>query len=126
MMGTIHWICCTDVKQDRLETRSSPMPLDFALGVSPATISVTAGAPPNPPAPVTVVPVHGFSSQVTFTPTSVPTGLSLSFAPNPATGSTSAYVTAGSTLSGIFTLKFSANGGGVNRIGTITVNVLPF
>jgi hypothetical protein len=99
---------------------------DFTLTLTPSPLNVTAGASSNPPATVTITPLNAFNSQVSLTPTSVPTGLTLTFSPatvGPGSWSTSAYVTAASNLSGSYTIGYSAIGGGITHTGNVNVTV---
>ncbi len=67
----------------------------FSLTASPASLSVTQGATGS--STITVAPSGGFKGSVTFTALGVPSGITASFSPSSAAGSTSLMLTAGSS-----------------------------
>lgn len=97
-----------------LEALSAPVTPDFALSLSPATVSLTGGG--NAAVTVFVARSGGFAEEVAFSVSGAPTGLSASFAP-PATGgdSTTLTLSAEADLSGTYTLQVQGVGGGVSR-----------
>ena len=105
-----------------LAALAAPAQPDFALALSPATISLAAGTD----ATVQVVLSRsGFDGEVRFSVTDLPDGLSASFTPV-ATTDDSARLTlrAGDELeAGEYTLQVQGTGGGVSRTVSLSVVV---
>src|SRR5437773_1928543 len=94
----------------------------FAIGASPSSQTVVAGASTS--YTVAVTPINGFAGQVTFTVSGLPTGATGSFAPNPATtSSTLSVTTSTSTPVGTYTLTITGVGGGLTRTTTVELIV---
>jgi hypothetical protein len=95
---------------------------DFTLNASPPSQTVTQGnsASYN----MVITPTNGFTSPVTFSVAGLPTGASSSFAPNPATASSTLTVTVGSaTVAGSYTLTITGTSGSLTHTKTVTLVV---
>ena len=73
------------------------MPVDFSLGVSPTAQSVRRGGTAT--YTVTITPVNGFNGSVTLSLSGQPSGSTVTFTPNPATGTATLTVRTLSTTS---------------------------
>jgi subtilase family serine protease len=71
---------------------TGPAGPDFTLSPSPNTVSVTQGSQVT--TTITINPEDGFSGSVTFSASGLPSGVTASFSPNPASGSTVLTLTA--------------------------------
>jgi len=99
---------------------------DFALSATPPSRTVTPGTGADYTA--TVTGGSGFTGNVTFSVTGLPSGASASFSPTSVTGSgsTTMTVSAGvSTPSGTYTLTVRGTSGPVTRTATVTFVVTP-
>ncbi|MGA1999909.1 MAG: Ig-like domain-containing protein [Terriglobales bacterium] len=95
---------------------------DFTLAGSPASQTVTPGGPTS--YGVTITPNNGFTGQVTLSVTGLPTGASGSFAPNPATSTSTLSVTTGSnTPPGTYTLTITGISGSLTHTAAVTLVV---
>ena len=101
---------------------AAPARPDFALALSPATVSLTAGTDAD--IQVVLSRSGGFDSQVSFSVAGLPDGLSASFTPSATTGD-SARLTlrAEAGLEGEYALSVEGSGGGVNRTVSLSVVV---
>ncbi len=103
-----------------LAALAAPARPDFALALSPATVSLTAGTD----ADVQVVLTRsGFDGEVSFSVAGLPDGLSASFTPSATTGDSARLtlrVEAG--LEGEYALQVEGSGGGVSR--TVSLGVV--
>jgi uncharacterized membrane protein len=98
-----------------------PVP-DFSLTPSPASQSVIQGNGTS--YNFTINPTNGFSDQVTFSVSGLPTGASGSFTPNPSTSSSSLSVTtAANTPVGTYTLTITGASGALTHTATVTLLV---
>ena len=88
----------------------TPAP-DFSLAVSPSSVTLRRDGG-TATYTVTITPTGGFSSSVNFTVSGLPSGATGSFAPNPATSSSTLTVTVPPTvLRGTYTLTVTGTGG---------------
>jgi hypothetical protein len=95
---------------------------DFTIGVTPPSQAVTAGNSVN--YTVTITPTQGFNSSVNLSCTTVPIGVSCSFAPNPATNTTTLTVsTIASASSGGITV--TGISGSLTHTGSANLTVNP-
>src|SRR5207247_740191 len=95
---------------------------DVAVGASPSSQTVVAGASTS--YTVAVTPINGFTGQVTFTVSGLPAGATGSFTPNPATtSSTLSVTTSTSTPVGTYTLTITGVSGSLTRTTTATLVV---
>ena len=103
----------------------TPAP-SFTLVPSAGTLSVTQDATATDT--VTVTPADGFTGSVTLTATGLPSGVTVRFGSNPATGASSVTFTASSTaMPGTSTVTITGASGSLSASTTIvlTVNAAP-
>lgn len=101
------------------ETASIP---NFTLTASPSTLTVTQGNTGT--STITVNPTFGFSGSVNLTASGLPSGVSASFNPDPATGSSTVTFTASSTAStGTWTVTVTGTSGSLTQKTKITLTV---
>ena len=94
----------------------------FTLSPSAATLTVIQGA--SSPDTISVTAANGFSGAVTLVATGLPTGVTASFATNPATGSSVLTLTATSTATtGTSTVTISGTSGTLTASTTIALTV---
>jgi hypothetical protein len=94
---------------------------DFTLGATPPSQTVTAGGTSS--YNLTITPV-GFSGQISFTVSGLPTGATGTFSPNPATGSSTLSVTTvTSTPAGSYALTVTGSIGTLSHNTTVTLVV---
>lgn len=105
-----------------LAALQAPAEPDFALSLSPATVSLSAGESAS--AEVRVSRSGGFSSEVAFSISGLPGGLSASFTPS-ATTEDSARLTLSATagLEGDYTLEIQGVGDGISKTVPLSVVV---
>lgn len=95
---------------------------DFTLSASPATQTVRPGN--GTTYSVSVNPAGGFAGQVTLSVSGLPTGASGTFAPNPATTSSSLSVTTSTTTPvGTYTLTITGVSGSLTHSTTVSLAV---
>jgi hypothetical protein len=94
----------------------------YTLSSNPGSLSVAEGT--SSTATISVVPVNGFNSAVTLSGSSSPSGLTVSFSPNPATTSSTMTVTAPASLTeGTYSVSVTGSGNGVQRETSVPVTV---
>ena len=100
----------------------SPPP-GFTLAAAPATLSVGQGS--SATSSISVTGVGGFTGNVTLAASGLPSGVTASFAPNPATGSSVLTLAASSaaTLGGPVTVTLNGSSGALNASTTIALTV---
>ena len=106
-----------------LTVTATPVP-DFTVTAAPAALSVVAGAQGT--SQLTLARSGGFTGAVQLALEGAPTGVTGTFAPNPATAaaSTLTLATAASTAPGTYTLTVRGTGTGVAaRTATVTLTV---
>src|SRR5205807_2402777 len=97
-------------------------PVNFTLGASPSSQTVTPGGSTS--YSVTISPTGGFSGQVNLSVSGLPSGASGSFAPNPATASSTLSVTTGTgTPVGTYTLTITGVSGSLTHTTTVSLVV---
>ena len=99
---------------------------DFAISVSPASLSVAQGSSSGTTVSTTVS--GGFNSMVSLSASGLPTGVTASFNPasiaSPGSGSSTLTFSAASTATtGTTNVTVNANGGGVTHAATIALTV---
>jgi endoglucanase len=96
---------------------------DFALSASPASLSVNRGA--SGTSTITITRSGGFTGGVTLSASGLPTGVTASFSPNPATGNSSVLTLSASTTAtlGVATVTVTGTGGGLTRSTPISLTV---
>ena len=98
------------------------LPADFSLSMSPALVSVRRGS--TAMYTVTVTPSNGLSGSVTLSLSGQPSGSSVTFSPNPATGpSTLSVRTSSSGPRGTFTLTITGRSGTLTHTVTTRLSV---
>jgi endoglucanase len=100
-----------------------PATPDFAVSASPTSLTVNRGA--SGTSTITVTRSGGFTSGVTLSASGLPTGVTASFSPNPATGNSSVLtLTSSSTATlGAATITVTGTGGGLTRTTPISLTV---
>jgi hypothetical protein len=95
---------------------------DFTLSAAPASQSIIRGA--STTYTVTITPSNGFSSAVTLSVAGLPAGATASFAPNPASNtSTLTIQTVATTKVGGYTLTITGTSGSLTHTATVTLQV---
>jgi hypothetical protein len=98
------------------------LPADFSLFVSPASVSVRRGSTAT--YTLTVTSSNGFSGPVTLSLSGQPSGSTVSFSPNPATGASTLTVrTSSSGPRGTFTLTITGTSGALTHTVTTRLSV---
>lgn len=104
-----------------LRALQAPAAPNFALGLSPATLSLTAGESADVEVSISRA---NFDGEVALSVQGVPSGLSATFSPqSTAGGSSTLTLSADAELSGTFELTVQAVGGGLTRTATLSVFV---
>jgi len=95
---------------------------DFSLSASPSSVTITQGT--SGTSTVTITPSNGFSGSVTFSASGLPTGVTASFSPNPATSSSVLTLTASSTAAtGTATVTVTGTSSGLTHTTSISLTV---
>jgi len=95
---------------------------DFSLSASPSSQTVPQGSPTN--YNFTINPINGFTGQVTFSLSGLPTGADGTFSPNPATSTSALSVTtSASTPAGTYTVTITGVSGSLTHTTTVTLIV---
>jgi hypothetical protein len=95
---------------------------NYALSASPSSLGVIQGA--SGASTITVTPQNGFSGNVSLSASGLPGGVTASFSPNPATGTSTLMLTAGSTATtGTVAVTITGMSGGLTRTTTISLTV---
>jgi serine protease len=93
---------------------------DFALVPSPTSRSVTLGSGTS--YTITTTPSGGFTGSVSLSQSGLPSGVTASFDPNPATSSSTLSVTtSGATATGSFPVTIAGTGGSLTHSATVTL-----
>ncbi len=99
----------------------TPAP-NFALSVSPNSLSLARGAKVT--SAITITPQNGFTGGVSLSASGLPRGVTASFSPNPATGTSTWTLTAGSKAAiGTFSVQIRGTFGSLTHTVTITLTV---
>jgi uncharacterized membrane protein len=95
---------------------------NFTLSASPSSQTVTQGASTS--YTVTITPSGGFTGSVTFSASGLPAGAAASFAPNPATSTSSMTVTTATTTpAGSYPLTITGVSGTLSHTASVTLVV---
>jgi subtilase family serine protease len=86
-------------------TVTAPVSGSFTLSASPSSVTVDEDSSAS--TTITITPANGFSGSVTLSTSALPSGVTASFSPNPATGTS--------------TLKFTASGSATRETASVTV-----
>lgn len=105
---------------------SAPQP-DFSISASPTSVTlVQGGAAGN--TTITVNPVNSFNGSVSLSTSALPSGVTASFSPNPATGSSKLTLSAsGTAATGTVMLTITGTSGSLTHTTSVslTVNAAP-
>ena len=102
-----------------LTTPSGP---SFTLSASPSSVSVTQGA--SGKSTITITPVGGFSSSVTLAASGLPSGVTGTFSPNPATTTSTLTLAASATATtGTSTVTITGTSGSLTATTTVSLTV---
>ncbi len=97
----------------------------FTLSAAPGSVAITQSVGSGT-STVSIVPVNGFSGNVTFTATGLPKGVTAFFNGNPATSSSVVAFTASSTAkTGTATVTITGTSGSLTATTTIALTVSP-
>ena len=99
---------------------------DFSLGTSPSSQTVIQGNPTS--YNLTITPVNGFTGQVTFSVSGLPSGANGTFSPNPATSTSALSVTTSTTTpAGSYPLTVTGVSGSLTHTvaATLVVTAAP-
>jgi endoglucanase len=104
-------------------TEPGPATPDFALSASPASLTVNRGA--SATSTIAITRSGGFNSSVTLTASGLPTGVTASFSPSPATGASSVLTLTASSAAtlGAAAVTVTGAGGGLTRTTPINLTV---
>lgn len=118
---------CTIVMGSPLNVAAvfTPLP-DFSLSLTPSSLTVTQGGS-SVQGQVTINPINGFSGAVQLGAVNIPSGVGISFNPNPATTSSVMTVTAnGAGPLGAFTPTIQGTNAGQTRAVNLALTVAGF
>jgi uncharacterized membrane protein len=94
----------------------------FTISANPASLTLTQGSEGT--STITINPLNGFNSTVTFTASGLPTGVTATFAPNPSSGTTALTFTASATAAtGTSTVTVTGTSGSLTETTTIQLAV---
>lgn len=100
---------------------SAPVP-DFTLSASPSSLTVTQGGSGN--TTIAVTPANGFSGSVTLSASSLPSGVTASFATNPTTStSLLTLATSAAAATGTTTISITGASGSLTHSTSVTLTV---
>ena len=101
---------------------TAPVTPNFSLSASPASQSVVQGSSTS--YTVTITPSGGFTGSVTLSASGLPAGAAASFAPNPATSTSTMSVTTSSTTpTGSYPLTITGTSGTLSHTASVTLIV---
>jgi len=109
-----------------IESNSIPVSIvaqaDFSISASPSSVSVGQGS--NASTTVTITPVNGFSGSVTFSNSTLPSGVTANFSPNPASTTSSLTFTASATATvGTSTITITGVSGSLTNTTTVSLTI---
>jgi len=105
---------------------SAPQP-DFSISASPTGVTIVQGGAAGSTT-ITVNPVNSFNGSVNLSSSALPSGVTASFSPNPATGSSKLTLTAsGTAATGTVILTITGTSGSLTHTASVslTVNAAP-
>jgi subtilase family serine protease len=106
-------------------TVTSPAAGNFSLSASPNSLSVRRGSSVS--TTVSITPSNGFSGNVSLSASGLPSGVTVTFTPDPATATSTARFTASSTAArGTFTITITGVSGSLTHTTTVSLNVRRF
>ncbi len=100
---------------------------DFSISASPSSVSVAQGS--SGMSTITTTALNGFNSAITLSATGQPSGVTVSFNPNPiaapGSGSSTMTMAVGSTVAaGTYTITVTGTGAGVTHTTAVSLTVL--
>ena len=95
----------------------------FTISASPGTLSLAQGTSGS--STITLAPANGFSGSVTFSASGLPSGVTASFSPNPASSISTLTLTASaSAAAGTATVTITGTSGSLTQTTTISLTVV--
>ncbi len=97
---------------------------DFNFTIEPGSLTLVPGQSAS--FVISVTPFGGFTNQVTFTATNLPSGVTVSFSPETVNSPGTSLLTLNATTNaanGAFTLELTATGGGISHMASGGVSV---
>jgi len=105
-----------------VNSSAPPSQPDFSLSASPRSVTITQGA--NGRSTITITPSNGFNGTVNLSASGLPSGVTPSFSPNPATSSSTLTLTASSSATlGAGNITITGTSGSLARTTTISLTV---
>jgi hypothetical protein len=102
-------------------TAPPPQP-GFTLSASPSSLTITQGSNGN--STIAITPAGGFNSSVALSSSGLPSGVTASFSPNPATGSSTLTLAASSSATlGTSNITITGTSGSLTKTTTISLTV---
>ena len=103
-------------------TVTAAQPPNFTLSASPSTLTLVQGA--NGTSSISIVPLNGFSGNVTFSATGLPNSMTAAFSPNPSTSTSTVTLSASNTATpGNATVTVTGTSGTLSNTTTIALTV---
>jgi len=97
-------------------------PPNYTLSASPSSVTIAQGASGG--STITVTPQNGFNGNVNLSAAGLPSGVTVSFSPNPVTATSTLTLTASSTAtSGTVTVTITGTSGSLTNTTTISLTV---
>src|SRR4029077_11490555 len=97
---------------------------NFGLSASPGSMTVTQGA--SGTSTIAIAPQNGFTGSVNLSASGLPSGVTASFSPNPATASSTLTLTAGSTATaGTVAVTITGTSGSLTNTTAVSLTVSP-
>jgi Pro-kumamolisin, activation domain len=94
----------------------------FSLSASPASLTIRQAS--SGTSTITIAPLNGFDSGVTFSASGLPAGVTAAFSPNPGTTTTTLALTASATAAtGTSTVTISGTSGSLTETATLQLTV---
>src|SRR5437016_1208524 len=110
-----------------LTVNAAGQPLKYTLSASPSSVTMNQGG--NGQSTITVTPQNGFSGNVTMSTSTLPSGVTAAFSPNPTSPTTNRStltLTASSTATtGTVTVTITGTSGSLTNTTTLTLTVNP-
>jgi endoglucanase len=102
-------------------TVAHPQTPDFALSASPTSLNVARGA--SGTSTITITRTGGFTAGVMFSAGGLPTGVSVGFSTNPATGGSAVMTVSASSTATLGAVTFNVTGAGGGLTRTLSFNL---
>jgi thermitase len=103
-------------------TPGAPPTAGFTLSTSPSSMNLTQGS--SGTSTITIAPQGGFAGNVTLSATGLPSGVTASFSPNPATSNSQLTLTANSTATtGTVSVTLTGTSGAMTSSTTLALTV---